>query len=122
MFSFVGYAGLEEVVGSRSIINVTLTPDVSSLNEVVVVGYGTQKKRDLTGSVGLVDSKTIEALKPVKVEQALQGTVSGVNVTSQSGAPGAGLDIRIRGIATNGDLTEFNLMAKALQEVVAEIQ
>ncbi|MBN1340778.1 MAG: SusC/RagA family TonB-linked outer membrane protein, partial [Bacteroidales bacterium] len=60
-------------------------------------------KKDITGAVSLVDSKTIERLKPIKAEQALQGTVSGVNVTQQSGAPGAGLDIRIRGISTNGD-------------------
>jgi hypothetical protein len=52
--------------------------------------------------VSVVDSKTLEILKPVKIEQALQGTVSGVNVTSTSGSPGAALDIRIRGIATNG--------------------
>jgi outer membrane receptor for ferrienterochelin and colicin len=65
------------------------------LDEVVVIGYGSQKK-GVTGAVSTVDSKTLEILKPVKVEQALQGTVS-VNVTSTSGAPGAKLDIRIRG-------------------------
>jgi TonB-dependent SusC/RagA subfamily outer membrane receptor len=77
--------------------------DVSQLDEVVVIGYGTVKKKDLTGAVSMVEAKTINNLKPVKVEQALQGTMSGVSVSEQSGAPGAGLDIRIRGISTNGD-------------------
>lgn len=102
VFSYTGFR-TQEVVVSGTKITVKLADDAKSLDEVVVIGYGTQKKRDLTGAVSIVDSKTIEALKPVKVEQALQGTVSGVNVTSQSGAPGAGLDIRIRGIATNGE-------------------
>nr|WP_315240251.1 TonB-dependent receptor [uncultured Flavobacterium sp.] len=102
VLSYIGFR-TQEVSVSGNKITVKMSEDAKSLEEVVVIGYGTQKKRDLTGSVGLVDSKTIEALKPVKVEQALQGTVSGVNVTSQSGAPGAGLDIRIRGIATNGE-------------------
>lgn len=102
VLSYIGFR-TQVVSVSGNKITVKMSDDAKSLEEVVVIGYGTQKKRDLTGSVGLVDSKTIEALKPVKVEQALQGTVSGVNVTSQSGAPGAGLDIRIRGIATNGE-------------------
>lgn len=102
VLSYIGFR-TQEVVVSGNKITVKMADDAKSLDEVVVIGYGTQKKRDLTGAVGLIDSKTIEALKPVKVEQALQGTVSGVNVTTQSGAPGAGLDIRIRGIATNGE-------------------
>jgi TonB-linked SusC/RagA family outer membrane protein len=77
--------------------------DAKTLDEVVVIGYGSQKRREITGAVSVVDSKTLEILKPVKIEQALQGTVSGVNVTTQSGSPGAALDIRIRGIATNGE-------------------
>ena len=77
--------------------------NISQLDEVVVIGYGTVKKKDVTGAVSIVDSKTISKLNPVKIEQALQGTMTGVNVTEQSGAPGAGLDIRIRGISTNGD-------------------
>lgn len=102
VLSYIGFR-TQEVSVSDNKITVKMIDDAKSLDEVVVIGYGSQKKRELTGAVGLVDSKTIEALKPVKVEQALQGTVSGVNVTSQSGAPGAGLDIRIRGIATNGE-------------------
>ncbi len=102
VFSYIGFIDQEIVVKSNNTINVVLIEDTQSLDEVVVIGYGTQRKRDLTGSVGIVSSQTLDELKPIKVEQALQGTVSGVNVTTQSGAPGAGLDIRIRGIATNG--------------------
>lgn len=103
VFTYVGYTKTEESIKGRTQINVNLAPESQSLKEVVVIGYGTQKKREVTGAVSVVDSKTLEVLKPVKIEQALQGTVSGVNVTTTSGSPGAALDIRIRGIATNGD-------------------
>lgn len=102
VFSYIGFSAQEITVRNNEAINVVLLEDSQSLDEVVVIGYGTQKKRDLTGSVSIVSSETLEELKPVKVEQALQGTVSGVNVTTQSGSPGAGLDIRIRGVGTNG--------------------
>ncbi len=103
VFSFIGMETQKVTIGAETNINIVLTSQVSDLEEVVVVGYGTQKKRDLTGAVSMVGANTIDELKPVKAEQALQGTVSGVNVTSGSGAPGSGLDIRIRGISTNGD-------------------
>ncbi len=102
VFSYIGFK-TQEVAVSGTKITVKMSDDARSLDEVVVIGYGTQKKREVTGAVSVVDSKTLDILKPVKVEQALQGTVSGVNVTTQSGAPGAKLDIRIRGIATNGE-------------------
>ncbi|WP_369793773.1 SusC/RagA family TonB-linked outer membrane protein [Sediminibacter sp. Hel_I_10] len=102
VFSYIGYQNFEAYVSDESAINVSMKEDAEALDEVVVIGYGTQKKRDITGSVSIVSSETLEEFKPVKVEQALQGTVSGVNVTSQSGSPGAGLDIRIRGIGGNG--------------------
>ncbi len=70
---------------------------------MIVTGYGSQRKRDITGAVALVGSEQIGEIKPVKIEQALQGTVAGVNISTQSGSPGAGLNIRIRGISTNGD-------------------
>ncbi|PZR22972.1 MAG: SusC/RagA family protein [Flavobacterium psychrophilum] len=102
VFSFVGFKPLEAAVTGPN-VTVSLQEDAKTLEEVVVIGYGTQKKKEVTGAVGFVDSKTIDQLKPVKVEQALQGTVSGVNVTTTSGAPGANLSIRIRGIGTNGN-------------------
>lgn len=102
-FSYIGMQSLEVTVGDQTKLNVLLESDISQLDEIVVIGYGAVKKKDLTGSVSMVGSKTIAKLNPVKVEQALQGTMTGVNVTEQSGAPGSGLDIRIRGISTNGD-------------------
>ncbi|WPR73009.1 TonB-dependent receptor [Flavobacterium sp. NG2] len=104
VFSYVGYKTFEyKVTATNNAMTVTMQEDAKSLEEVVIIGYGSQKRREVTGAVSVVDSKTLETLKPVKVEQALQGTVSGVNVTTQSGSPGAALDIRIRGIATNGE-------------------
>ena len=102
VFTFIGFKTLELSVTGPN-VNANLQEDAKTLDEVVVIGYGSQKKKEVTGAVGTVDSKTLEQLKPVKVEQALQGTVSGVNVTTQSGAPGANLTIRIRGIGTNGN-------------------
>lgn len=102
-FSYVGYTSITEAINGRKRIDVKLRISSQVLQEVLVIGYGSQKKREVTGAVSVVDSRTLDVLKPVKIEQALQGTVSGVNVTTSSGSPGAGLDIRIRGIATNGD-------------------
>lgn len=102
VFSFVGMAGQEIAVNGQTQINVTLS-NSTTLDEVVVIGYGKIKKKDVTGAVAEMDSEVIQELKPIKVEQAMQGTMAGVNVTNQSGAPGAGLDIRIRGVSTNGD-------------------
>ncbi|WGD34247.1 TonB-dependent receptor [Olleya sp. YS] len=102
VFSYVGYTTKEVVVTNGNPINVALSEDVEALEEVIVIGYGSQKRKEVTGAVSVVSSQTLDEIKPIKVEQALQGTVSGVNVTTQGGAPGAGLDIRIRGISTNG--------------------
>ncbi len=101
--SYVGYATQDFVLENLDDLSLFLIEDVSALNEVIVIGYGTQAVREITGSVSIVDSETIEDLKPVRVEQALQGTAPGVTVTSSSGAPGAAPNIRIRGIGTNGD-------------------
>lgn len=103
-FSYLGYKETRiKISKSNLALVVNLKSDVQSLEQVVVIGYGSQKKKDITGAVGLVDSKTIDKLKPIKIEQALTGTLAGVTVTSQSGAPGAGLDIRIRGVQSNLD-------------------
>lgn len=101
--TYVGFADYEFKVTKNETVNFKLASDQKTLEEVVVIGYGSQKKREVTGAVGIVSSKTLDELRPVKIEQALQGTVSGVNVTTQGGRPGANLDVRIRGIGTNGD-------------------
>lgn len=102
VFSYIGFR-TQEVVVSGTKITVKMSEDSRSLEEVVVIGYGSQKKREVTGAVSVLDSKTLDILKPARIEQALQGTIAGVNVTTQSGSPGAPLDIRIRGIGTNGN-------------------
>ena len=77
---------------------------------MVIVGYGTQTKKEITGAVSVVSSQTIEELAPTRIEQALQGQVAGVNITTQSGAPGSASNIRIRGISTNGDNRPLNII------------
>ena len=103
VFSSIGYKNNEVTVTSSQKLTISMQSDTKSLDEVVVIGYGSKKKRNISGSVGLVSSKTIDDLKPIRVEQALQGTVAGVAVSSQSGSPGAGLNILIRGVSSNGD-------------------
>ncbi len=100
VFSYVGYTSREVPVGNRSIFNIILEENNSSLNQVVVVGYGTQKRKDLTGSVGTVSGKDIADLSVTRVDQALSGKVAGVQVKSVSGQPGSAPQIRIRGIGS----------------------
>ncbi|GAB2589763.1 TonB-dependent receptor [Spirosoma areae] len=96
VFSFVGYASREETVGSRSTVNVSLKADDKTLNEVVVVGYGTQSRRNVTGSVAKVDLKQTENLPNTNISQALRGRVAGVQFID-TGRPGQGGSILVRG-------------------------
>jgi TonB-linked SusC/RagA family outer membrane protein len=102
LISYIGYISKKVAVSSGT-NQIYLDPDSDELDEVVLIGYGTQNKRSVTGAVSTVSAEIIEELNPVKLEQALQGTVSGVNITAQSGSPGSGINIRIRGISTNGN-------------------
>ncbi|GAA4452546.1 TonB-dependent receptor [Nibrella saemangeumensis] len=97
VFSFVGYVSQEITVGSRSALDVQLAADTRSLNEVVVIGYGTQKKSDLTGAVSTVPVEEIRKIAVTSLDQALQGRAAGVQITQNSGAPGGSTTIRIRG-------------------------
>ena len=100
VFSSIGYETIEELINGRSTINLSLSPDVQALDEVVVVGYGTQKKVNVTGAVSQISSDVLED-RPVKnISQALQGTIPGVTVQQQSGAPGSTADIRVRGFSS----------------------
>lgn len=103
VFNYLGYKKKEVVVADSEIINVSIEQSTESLDEIVVIGYGTQKKKEVTGAVSVVSSATIDDLKPTRIEQALQGQVAGVNITQNSGSPGAESNIRIRGVSTNGD-------------------
>ncbi|WP_273208636.1 TonB-dependent receptor [Runella zeae] len=97
VFSFVGYEPQEVVVGNRTQINISLKVDTKALDEVVVVGYGTVKRSDLTGSVTQVKSKELNAFPAANVLQTLSGRAAGVQVTQNTGAPGGGVSVRIRG-------------------------
>jgi TonB-linked SusC/RagA family outer membrane protein len=100
VFSFVGYEHKEVPVDGRQTINVSLKQSARELEQVVKIGYGVQKKRDLTGSVSQVEGESLEQLATPSLDQAIQGQVSGVQVTANSGAPGSGAIVRIRGIGT----------------------
>lgn len=103
IFSYLGYKTKEVAINNRDVVNVTLEDDASKLDEIVVVGYGTQKKSDVTGAVGQVKSDDFIKVAAVNPADALQGRVAGVTVIKSSGSPGAGVDIKIRGIGTNGN-------------------
>src|SRR5690606_27152878 len=97
IFRNVGYTTREIPVGSQRTINVQLTEDIQDLEEVVVIGYGTVRRQDLTGSVAQVKAREINAFPNANVLQALSGRASGVQIRQGSGAPGAGITVRIRG-------------------------
>ncbi|KAA6345902.1 TonB-dependent receptor SusC [termite gut metagenome] len=96
-FSYIGYADQEHPVNSRTIINVTLKESNVGLDEVVVVGYGTVKKRDLTGAVASVSSEQLKGRSYSNAMQSLAGQMSGVQVLQVSGAPGFAPSIKVRG-------------------------
>ena len=97
VFSFIGFANQEVAVKGKKQINVTLKEDSKLLDEVVVIGYGTQKKDDINSAVSSIRTKDIENLKQTTVDQMLQGKAAGVSVTNNSGQPGSAASIRVRG-------------------------
>ena len=103
-FSFIGFKSIQQQVGNRKVINVTLEIDNQMLEEVVVVGYGTQKKVNLTGSVSVIDSKAFESVPVANAVQALQGQVPGLNIYSNKGGVlNQKQSINVRGIGTIGE-------------------
>jgi TonB-dependent starch-binding outer membrane protein SusC len=100
VFSFVGFKTVEQSVDGRTSINIKLEDEAKALGEVVVVGYGTARKKDLTGSVVVVNSKDFQKGNMTSPEQMIAGKVPGVSISSNSGQPGAGSTIRIRGGAS----------------------
>lgn len=105
VFSYIGYSTQEVKVSNRSVVDIILKDDMQALEEVVVIGYGTVKRRDLTGAVASVQGKDIAANPVSNVSQALQGRLPGVNVISQDGRPGATISVRVRG---GGSITQSN--------------
>ena len=102
VFSYVGFKTQEIIVDGKSVINVLMEEDTSLLDEVVVVGYGTQKKSVVTGAISGVKQTELEDLPITRVEQTLQGRVSGVTIAATSGQPGSNSTVRVRGITTLG--------------------
>lgn len=100
-FSFIGYKTQTVAVEGQTVINVSLIEDAEQLDEVVVVGYGTQRKEDLTGAVSLVDAEEMSKQASNDVTQMLQGRVAGVSITTD-GQPGATPSVKIRGVSTFG--------------------
>ncbi|TGD79498.1 SusC/RagA family TonB-linked outer membrane protein [Hymenobacter wooponensis] len=97
VFSFVGFTSKEVAVGNQSTVNVTLGEDAKALSEVVVVGYGVQKKSQVTGAISSVDEQSLRDVPVANIGQALQGRAAGVNISSASSSPGQNPVIRIRG-------------------------
>ena len=99
-FSFIGYSKQQFTVGSRTVINVVLKPDVTSLKELVVVGYAVEQKALLTGAVGVVNSEAMNKIPLATLDGVLQGQTSGLQVTQNSGTPGGAMSVRIRGVSS----------------------
>ena len=100
VISYIGYHTLEEEVEGRSQLSVAMQPDVSQLEEIVVVGYGTQKKSVVTGAITGVKAAELQDLPITRIEQSLQGRTSGVTIVANSGQPGSSSTIRVRGVTT----------------------
>lgn len=103
LISFVGYATREMEVGSQTFVEVNLATDITSLEEVVVIGYGTQRKKVVTGATAQVKGEALEKRNTTSALQALQGQAAGVSIRSSSGQPGEGLRVNIRGLGTTGN-------------------
>ncbi|MBJ2173671.1 TonB-dependent receptor [Aureibaculum sp. A20] len=100
LFSYLGMVDQKVVVGNKTVINVIMKEDAAALDEVMIVGYGTQSKESLTGSVGVVKSKMLEQVPVSTFEQALRGSMAGLQASAIDGAPGANTSVRIRGIGS----------------------
>lgn len=102
IFSYVGYTAVSQSVAGRSVIDVTMTADVQALEELVVIGYGSQKKSTLTGAVSSVKSEDMEMSVLPSIGHMLQGKAAGLNIRTESAQPGGGITFNIRGLASTG--------------------
>lgn len=97
VYSYIGYNPEEVPIAGKTVIDVSLIPSIQSLNQVVVIGYGTQQRKDITASIGSVSQQELQTVSKAGIDQALQGRVAGVQVTQTSGQPGGTVNIRVRG-------------------------
>jgi TonB-linked SusC/RagA family outer membrane protein len=102
VFSFVGYKSQEVSIGNRTSLTIKMEPESKALNEVVVVGYGTQRAKDLTGAVATINQDIVKELPVATLDQKMIGQVAGVQITQPSGSPGGGTSVRIRGSGSLG--------------------
>lgn len=100
--SFIGYLSEQIPVGNKTYFDITIQPDIATLSEVVVIGYGESKRKDVTGSISSVSGAELRKTNPVTIDQALQGKVAGMVVQQVSGQPGGGVSVQIRGISSFG--------------------
>ncbi|WP_026473367.1 SusC/RagA family TonB-linked outer membrane protein [Alkaliflexus imshenetskii] len=103
LYSFVGFTDKEVAIGNQSVINVVLEESARAIDEVVVVGYGVQRKSVVTAAISSVKAEELERSSIGRVEHAIQGRTSGVTVLPHSGSPGAGVKVRVRGTGSNGN-------------------
>ncbi|SFZ93441.1 TonB-linked outer membrane protein, SusC/RagA family [Flaviramulus basaltis] len=97
IFSFLGFK-TQEILVNKSSINIILEEDIQGLDEVIVIGYGSQLKEDISGSVSSVDTEALESIPQVSIDQMMQGRAAGVSITTNSGQPGSSVSVRIRGV------------------------
>jgi len=103
VFTIIGYETGELPVGTSAVLNITLQESVSDLDEVVVIGYGTQRRSEITGAISSISGEEIKRVTAGGFQEALQGKIAGVNITPTSGQPGGALDMNIRGVTTFGN-------------------
>lgn len=99
-FSFIGYTSRDEVIGNRTVVDISLAPDIRTLNEVVVVGYGTMEQKDITGSVVSMTTENLPKTANASINGQLQGRIAGLNISTPSAQPGGRLNVNIRGQGT----------------------
>ena len=122
VYSFMGYSNQEVKITGRATVDVRLVPDVNNtLNDVVVIGYGTTKKQDLTGSVANVKMSDIVDVPVLSVDQALQGRIAGVDIMSTSGEPGSATSIRIRGTRSIEASNEPLIVVDGVMDAVTDL-
>jgi len=119
VFTLIGFAPVEVAVEGRSVINVVMQAAAIMMQEVVVTGYGTQQRRDITGAVASVDAEDLPSIATASVDQILQGAVAGVQVTPTSGRPGDRAIVRIRGVGTLNDASPLYVVDGMLLDDIA---
>src|SRR5881296_1830723 len=121
-FAFIGYRPVAVAIAGRSVVNATMEAAAIMMEEVVVTGYGTQQRRDVTGAVTTVNAEDLTPVPTASVDQMLQGRIAGAQVTPSSGRPGASAVVRIRGVGTLNDASPLYVVDGMLTEDVSYLQ